>query len=262
MKSINKNQIKKVFLAPTPYVERSGDVDRLLAERFELVDSPERADLVVVFGGDGTMLRAIREYRHQNNHFVGIHGGTVGFLMNETADAVLQADAFYFDELWMVEGEIVTDEGVQKIYGFNDIWIERSTERVLKVRLAIDGREVPQLIFADCIMVSTPQGSTGYNRAARGKVIMPGVPVLQLTPVAAMVDKTPLGSLILSEDSEVKLSLEDPASRPARIMADNRMYDLPNWRELRIHKSDKHVLLGFARPNVFLERIFGAQYHI
>ncbi len=262
MKSINKNRIETVFLAPTPYVQRSGDVDRRLAQRFKLVETPEIADLVVVYGGDGTMLRAIREYRHQNNHFVGIHGGTVGFLMNESTEAVVEADAYYFDGLWMVEGEIVTDEGIQKIYGFNDIWIERSTERVLKIRLSIDAREVPQLIFADGIVVSTPQGSTGYTRAARGKVIMPGVPVLQLTPVAAMVDKTPLGSLILSENSEVVLRLEEQDGRPARIMADNLMYDLPRWKELRIRKSDQRVNLGFVRPNVFLERIFGAQYHI
>lgn len=248
-------------MARTPYVERPEEVDRLLAQRFELEGSPELADIVIVYGGDGTMLRAIREYRHQNNHFVGVHGGTVGFLMNETADQVVQTDAFYFDELWMVEGEIVTEEGVQTVYGFNDIWIERSTERVLKIRLFIDGREVPQLILADGVVVSTPQGSTGYNRAARGKVILPGVPVLQLTPIAAMVNKTPLGSLILSEDTEIVLQLEEQEKRPARIMADNRMYDLHLWKELRIRKSNERVNLGFTRPNVFLERIFGAQYH-
>lgn len=248
-------------MARTPYVERPEEVDRLLAQRFELEGSPELADIVIVYGGDGTMLRAIREYRHQNNHFVGVHGGTVGFLMNETADQVVQTDAFYFDELWMVEGEIVTEEGVQTVYGFNDIWIERSTERVLKIRLFIDGREVPQLILADGVVVSTPQGSTGYNRAARGKVILPGVPVLQLTPIAAMVNKTPLGSLILSEDTEIVLQLEEQEKRPARIMADNRMYDLQLWKELRIRKSNERVNLGFTRPNVFLERIFGAQYH-
>lgn len=262
IKSISRNQISKVFLARTPYVERPSEVNRLLTERFQLVDSPEQADLIIVYGGDGTMLRAIREYRHRNNHFVGIHGGTVGFLMNETTTQVVQADAFFFDELWMVEGEIVTDQGVQTVHGFNDIWIERSTERVLKIRLSIDGRDVPQLILADGIVASTPQGSTGYSRAARGKVIMPGVPVLQLTPIAAMVSKTPLGSLILSEDSEIVLRLDEPEKRPGRIMADNRMYELPSWKELRIRKSSERVNLGFTRPNVFLERIFGAQYHI
>lgn len=261
MKSISKNKISKAFLARTPFIERPGEVDRLLAKRFDLVESPGEADLILVFGGDGTMLRAIREYRHQNNYFVGIHGGTVGFLMNESTEAVVEADAFYFDELWMVEGDIVTEEGAQTVHGFNDIWIERSTERVLKIRLTIDGREVPQLILADGIVVCTPQGSSGYSRAARGKVIMPGVPVLQMTPIAAMVNKTPLGSLILAQDSEIVLRLEEQAKRPARIMADNRMYEIPVWRELRIRKSKERVNLGFARQNVFLERMFGAQYH-
>ena len=117
MKSISKNKISKAFLARTPFIERPGEVDRLLAKRFDLVESPGEADLILVFGGDGTMLRAIREYRHQNNYFVGIHGGTVGFLMNESTEAVVEADAFYFDELWMVEGDIVTEEGASTTSG-------------------------------------------------------------------------------------------------------------------------------------------------
>ncbi len=257
-----KNDLKKVFFAETPFVERPPELQKAVENAFELVSGPKEADFVLVYGGDGTMLRAIREYRHENNRFVGIHGGTVGFLMNESAIAVLGAKTLYFDELWMIQGTIVTEEGEKTVYGFNDIWIERSTERVLKIRMSIDGRNVSQVILADGIVASTPQGSTGYSRAARGKVIMPGVPVMQLTPIAAMVDKTPLGSLILSENSEVILTLEQQDKRPARIMADNRMYEIPNWKELRLKKSDQWVKLGFARENVFLERIFGAQYHI
>ncbi|GAB4348048.1 MAG: NAD kinase [Gammaproteobacteria bacterium] len=258
----NKFNKTKVFFAETPYVERPAGLMSAIEQKYELVDHPGAAAFVLVYGGDGTMLRAIREYRHENNRFVGIHGGTVGFLMNESAEAVLEADELHFIELWLIQGTIVTPEGDLTIYGFNDIWIERSTERVLKIRMTIDGREVPQVILADGMVASTPQGSTGYNRAARGKVIMPGVPVLQLTPIAAMVDKTPLGSLILSEDSEIILKLEEQEKRPARIMADNRMYELPNWKELRLKKSNQWVQLGFARENVFLERIFSAQYHI
>lgn len=252
----------KAFFAPAPHVERPPQIQEAVAETFQLVETPKEADFVLVYGGDGTMLRAIREYRHENNRFVGIHGGTVGFLMNESADAVLGAEKLYFNELWMIQGTIVTDAGEQTVFGFNDIWIERRTERVLKIRMSIDGRDVPQVVLADGIVASTPQGSTGYSRAARGKIIMPGVPVMQLTPIAAMVDKTPLGSLILSENSEVVLKLEEQGKRPARIMADNLMYDLPSWIELRLKKSDQWVKLGFARENVFLERIFSAQYHI
>lgn len=259
-KTINKNT--KAFFADTPFVKRPSELHKTVADAVQLVGTPHEADFVLVYGGDGTMLRAIREYRHENNAFVGIHGGTVGFLMNESANTVLNANTLYFNELWMIQGTIVSDAGEQTFYGFNDIWIERSTERVLKIRMRIDGREVPQIVLADGIVASTPQGSTGYSRAARGKVIMPGVPVMQLTPIAAMVDKTPLGSLILSEDSEVVLALEEQEKRPARIMADNRMYELPSWKELRLKKSNQWVKLGFARENVFLERIFSAQYHI
>lgn len=262
MRSIDKNRISKAFVARTPFVERPAEVDRLLAQRFELIDSPEAADLVLVYGGDGTMLRAISKYRHQNNHFVGIHGGTVGFLMNDSAAQVVEAETLYFDELWLVEGTIVTEQGEQTIYGFNDVWIERSTERVLKIRMAIDGREVPHLILADGILAATPQGSTGYCHAARGKVIMPGVPVLQITPIAAMVNKVPLGSIILSENSEVVIRLEEMDRRPARIMADNQMFEVADWRELRLRKSDQKVKLGFARQNVFMDRVFGAQYYL
>ena len=90
----NSSSLKKVFFAETPYVERPPELLSALRDKFELVGEAKSADFVLVYGGDGTMLRAIREYRHENNRFVGIHGGTVGFLMNENAAAVLDAGNF------------------------------------------------------------------------------------------------------------------------------------------------------------------------
>lgn len=252
--------MRRVYYAQDPFTALRDDVIEALRSGFELADSPGSGDFVLVYGGDGAMLRAIQRYRHENNRFVGVNGGTVGFLMNDTVEQVLQAEHLFFDALWMVEGEIVTDSGALSIYGFNDVWIERSTERVLKIRMAIDGRDAPHVIFADGLIASTPQGSTGYSHAARGKVIMPGVPVLQITPIAATVNKIPLGSIILSEASEVVLRLEENDRRPARILADNQKFDVGVWRELRIRKSRQVVNLGFARENVFMERVFGAQY--
>ena len=254
----------KYFLVKSPYRNDSEKllqqaVCSILDEYAACVEAAENAEVIVPIGGDGTMLHSIRQFYHLNKPFIGINGGTRGFLMNRLLDDediahVLENDVNFLD-LWLLEGEIFSDDGSSKVYGFNDIWVERSGGQTLRMFLTIDKRPTSEMITGDGMLFSTPQGSTGYNLALRGKLILPEVPVLQVTPIAAVINKNPLGSIILSDNSEIHVSFDKLSQRPGRIFVDGMLQDIQNFNAIRIRKSDRKVTLGFRQQEDFISKM-------
>ncbi len=229
----------------------------LVTEQLHNVSHIEDADVIIPIGGDGAMLSAITQYRAHNKPFIGINAGTRGFLMNDLKDQksvdLLQNLDVEYQSLWLLEAEV--NEGVEYIYGFNDIWAERATGQTLRMRLSFDGKDKSSYIVGDGMLFSTPQGSTGYNLALTGKVIIPGVPVLQVTPIACIVNKAPLGSLILSDNSEIKINFEQISKRPARIFFDGMVFNQTNVSSIVVRRSTKTVTLGFVKHANFLSKM-------
>jgi len=228
-------------------------------EQLHCIGSIDEAEVIMPIGGDGAMLSAIKQYRVYDKPFIGINAGTRGFLMNnlkdqKSIDLLENLDVEYIS-LWLLEAEVDTGEGLEYIYGFNDIWAERATGQTLRMRLSFDGKDKTSYIVGDGMLFSTPQGSTGYNLALRGKVIIPGVPVLQVTPIACIVKKAPLGSLILSDESEVTVNFEQLSKRPARIFFDGMPFHKDNVRSLVVRRSTKTVTLGFVKHANFLSKM-------
>jgi len=254
----------KYFVIESPYLNKEqesvqGTISHRIKSAVTCVPNIADADVIVPIGGDGTMLHAIREYRHLGKPFVGINAGTRGFLMNNIGDeqqfANMLSQQIHYQNLWLLEAHAVTDAGIVVLHGFNDIWIERQSGQTLRMYLQIDKKPVSQMIIGDGMLFSTPQGSTGYNMALRGKVILPGVPVMQVTPIAAMIDKKPLGSIILAESSEIALNLEQTKSRPGRLYVDGAQTNIANPTHLTIRKSSEHATLGFSFNENFLDRM-------
>lgn len=222
------------------------------------------AQTILVIGGDGAMLKAINAYHQLEIPFVGIHQGTRGYLMNQTDDLVKfvqELDRIHYEPLWMLEAEAHCQSGIHKIYGFNDIWVERQTSQTLRMTLSIDGVEQPPLIVGDGILFSTPQGSTGYNLALRGKAITPGVPVLQVTPMSCVVNKAPLGSFFLSHESTVAVTFHQTTKRPGELNHDGFFIKDDPVEALCVKKSSHSVKVGFNQQHSLLSRVLAWQLH-
>lgn len=223
------------------------------------VGDVNEADVIVPVGGDGTMLHTIWKYRDLQKPFVGINAGTRGFLLNtlhageDISDLV--SDPLDYIDLWLIEGEIVNSNGVTHVFGFNDIWIERSGGQTLRMYLTIDDRRRSEMIVGDGMLFSTPQGSTGYNLALRGKPILPEVPVLQVTPIAAVMNKKPMGSILLSDKSKITLTFDQMEKRPGRIFVDGQLQEIESLQALHIRKSEKKVTLGFRKHKDFVSKM-------
>ena len=224
---------------------------------------PKSAQYILVIGGDGAMLHALQEYSYLNIPFIGCHAGTRGFLMNDFIDQQTIPDSFkslQFETLSLLEATIKTSSGEHKITAFNDIWVERQIGQVLKMKVIIDGVRQSPLIIGDGMLVSTPQGSTGYNRALRGKIILPSVPILQITPIACVVNKTPIASILLPSVSKICIEFKERKKRPARCYYDGVELTHSELISISFQQSERTVKLGFLRNSSFLSKVFSWQF--
>ena len=179
--------------------------------RGELV---QRSDMVVVLGGDGTMLSLAKYQNDDEKPVVGINMGSLGFL---TEVAVTEAEemisAALNNELrvsyrMMLHTELVRENSTHPLQRvLNDVVINKSAlARIFDVEVAIDGEAITT-IRADGIILSTPTGSTAYNLAANGPIVHPEMDVVLLTPICPhMLTYRPV---VLPGDAVVELTLLD-----------------------------------------------------
>ncbi|MBV8267029.1 MAG: NAD(+)/NADH kinase [Planctomycetaceae bacterium] len=177
-------------------------------------------NLIVVIGGDGTMLRAIREHWRIRIPFYGINTGHLGFLLNDSReiDFLEQELVLYPMPLLWVEVESLEGE-VKTALAFNDAWVERATGQAAWIRLSVNGREQIQQIVADGILVATAAGSTSYARAMGAMPLPLNTPALLL--VGSNVLKPPHWKpAVLPLDSCVEVATLDPSKRPLQGFID------------------------------------------
>jgi len=151
------------------------------------VEDPAEADLAVVLGGDGTMLRALTRFLGTGVPVIGVNFGRVGFLTSmgprdlETGLARVFAGEYEVVELPTLELEHAAGREV----AVNDVVVASgSLGRMIELELAVGGEELGRQP-CDGIICATPSGSTAYNLSNGGPVLMWGLEAMALTYVAA-----------------------------------------------------------------------------
>ena len=149
-------------------------------------------DLLITFGGDGTLLRGARLLNARGVPILGINLGRVGFLTTTTPDLLEEAlTAFQrgehrLDSRATLDSCILSEDGTTRSPGsivLNDIVVHKEgVARVVRVTVWVDDEEVG-VYSADGVIVSTPTGSTAYSLSAGGPIVMPGVDALTITAI-------------------------------------------------------------------------------
>ncbi len=152
----------------------------------------EGAELVIVLGGDGSLLRAAELARPTGTPLIGVNLGHVGFLaeaepdgLTETVDHLVAGD--YRVEERMTLEVVVSSDGTELARGWalNEVSVEKAArERVIEVILEVDGRPLSRW-GCDGVVCATPTGSTAYAFSAGGPVVWPEVEALLMVPLAA-----------------------------------------------------------------------------
>lgn len=165
------------------------------AARLPLPTCPDAAslaaqtDLLLVLGGDGTMLRAARETAGHNTPILGINLGTLGFLTAASArqlPAVLRAvweDGCRVESRSLIEARGTLAEGPVSEVALNDFVISRGAlPRLIELEVRVND-ELLTRYRSDGLIISSPTGSTAYSLAAGGAVVSPQAEVFALTPI-------------------------------------------------------------------------------
>lgn len=189
----------------------------------------EKCDLVVVVGGDGSLLRAARDLAGMDTPILGVNRGRLGFLtdiapteLEQRVSDVLNGD-YVATHRFLLEVEIHREgEVVAKGLALNDIVLQpRGSIRMIQFSLRIDKQYVYTL-RADGLIVSTPTGSTAYALAGGGPIIHPNLDAIDLVPINPhTLSNRPI---IIHADSELELVVERDSVVDARVVCDGQEY--------------------------------------
>ena len=169
-------------------------------------------DLVVVLGGDGTMLGIARQLARYGTPLVGINQGRLGFITDvpvgqfaELLEPMLAGD-FEVEHRTMLEGGVERDgERIFEAVALNDVVVSRShTASMLEVRVEI-GAEFMANLRADGLILASPTGSTAYALSAGGPILHPSIAGWVLAPIAShTLSNRPI---VLPDDGEVTIEI-------------------------------------------------------
>ena len=185
-------------------------------------------DLVIVIGGDGSMLRAVRTLGTSRT-YLGLNAGHVGFMLNDIEDiqdaaAKLAAGRYDTWSYPVLTATITTEAGAQtEEVAINDVYMERMTGQTARMTLAINGEPIVDPLVADGIIFATALGSTAYTYSAGGPAAHPALRTLFVTPICA--HRPRLAPLALPATARAHVRVHATAERPVRVVADGRETD-------------------------------------
>jgi len=212
---------ERIAFVASPAPEAKKALARLV-KRYGNV-TPSKADVVVALGGDGLMLRTLRQAMKARRPIYGMHRGTVGFLMNEFHEKGLRerlqaAQTTVIHPLVMRARD--TRGKLHEHYAINEVSLFRQTYQAARLSIFIDGKERLPELMADGVLVATPAGSTAYNLSAHGPILPINAPLLTLTPISPFRPRRWRGAL-LPNGAKIRFEVLEPDKRPVSAVADH-----------------------------------------
>ena len=193
-------------------------------------------ELVLVLGGDGTILRGAEQIHGSNIPVLGINLGHVGFLAEIGKPSQTEIISAIRDKKYKTEKRMTltyqvfrSDELVTKGWALNEVTVERSTEAMIELFVQVDHRPLSRW-GCDGVICATPTGSTAYAFSAGGPVVWPEVEALVLLPLAAHALFS--DPMVIGADSEIAIDVE----------SDEGVLSADGLRKFALKEKDRVVL--------------------
>lgn len=231
----------------------------------EVVAADEQAaqgcELVVVFGGDGSILRGAELARPAGVPLLGVNLGHVGFLaeadrdqINVTVERVVER-AYEVEERLTIDVDVWADGHLDfRTWALNDASVEKaSRQRLLEAVIEVDGRPVSRF-GCDGVVFATPTGSTAYNFSAGGPIVWPEVQALLVVPISAhALFARPM---VVSPDSVLAVEVLARLGEPAVLWCDGRRtHILSPGARVEVRRGKQPVLLARLGAGSFADRL-------
>ena len=227
----------------------------------------EGAELVIVLGGDGSLLRAAELSRPAGVPLIGANLGHVGFLAEAEPDGLADLVERVVARDYAVEERMTIDvsvrrngTGIASTWALNEATVEKAArERVIEVIIEIDGRPLSRW-GGDGVVCSTPTGSTAYAFSAGGPVVWPEVEALLMVPISAHALFAPPMVVSLQSVLAVELIVASETSGAVLWCDGRRKVDLPPGARVEVRRGALPVLLARvqapgARGGDFTDRL-------
>jgi NAD+ kinase len=224
-------------------------------------DPSAECELVVVIGGDGTILRAAEMAWNSGTPILGVNLGHVGFLaeaeyddVGATIQAIVQRRYTAEERLTVDVSVFVDGEVVARSFALNEASVEKAArERMLEVVVEIDGRPLSRW-GCDGVVCATPTGSTAYNFSAGGPVVWPGVEALLMVPISAhALFARPL---VVAPTSVLAIEVIAKAEASGVLWCDGRRtVDLPPGARIEVRRGARPVRLVRLHEAPFTDRL-------
>jgi NAD+ kinase len=239
-------------------LERAGLAVQVEAETAALAGLPDgraipdlgrEADLLVVLGGDGTILRLVGQLGDNIKPVFGINVGALGFLTCSNSSAYAEAveciaaGKMEFSERTLLDVAVKGDAGTQsRITGLNDVVFSRGEiSRLIRLRTRVNG-EVLTEFNADVLIVATPTGSTAYSLSAGGPILAPESGAFVITPICPHVLTN--RSIIVDEDAVIEVEVTE-RDFPVFLSVDGREpLRIEHGVQVEIRKSERVLPLA------------------
>ena len=218
-------------------------------------------ELVIVLGGDGTILRAAELVRGSSVPLLGVNLGHVGFLaesekddLTDTVRRAVARDYLVEERMTLAVRVKVDSEVIYETWALNEATVEKaSRERMLEVVIEVDGGPL-STFGCDGVVMSTPTGSTAYAFSAGGPIVWPSLDAMLLVPLSphALFARP----LVVGPDSVFAVEVLDRTQGTGVLWCDGRrQHDLPQGARVVVRRSPVPVRLARLNPGPFTDRL-------
>ena len=236
------------------YIDKSSNNKN---ENFTVLEHKEfvkKVDIVVVFGGDGTLLNAARKYLNYDIPILGINMGNVGFLTDISTDNFEKTIKEVLGGNYKIEERNLVSAkfGNNHLYGLNEVVIHSGAyAQLMRYRLNVNDKVVYEQ-RSDGLIIATPTGSTAYALSAGGPIIHPSLDVWTILPM--LPQSLSSRPFVISTDEKVEMDLFDGPNENAKICVDGQDdIDIPYGEKILISKMEKTLKLVHPNDNDFFE---------
>ena len=204
------------------------------------------ADVVVVLGGDGFMLKTLHALLNYQTPVFGLNLGHVGYLLNHYSLEALPDRVLQAERQEIIPLQISAKTGgrkVQKQYAFNDFSFTRMTPQAARLGVSVQSRGhmsrpfIQREVFGDGLIVATPMGTSGYYQSAQGVPVDANQDLIALQSVCAKM----AFNAVVAPDSKVCVEVKERQKRPVCIDRDGQDR-LPDVRSAVVEQSNRKAM--------------------
>ncbi len=198
----------------------------------------KKNNIILVIGGDGFMLKILKNNKKTKKFFYGINSGNYGFLMNKFSRKHLIKNIYNSKMISISPLEMIvkTKNNIRKCLAINEVSILRQSRQAANLSIKNKSSYIIKKLVSDGVLVSTPAGSTAYNLSVHGPILSLNSKKISIAPISAFRPRRWVGKIV-SDKSKIVITNLNPIKRPVSAVADN--LEIRHAKQIKVCTQDK-----------------------